>query len=260
MCDTHGHAHDYSKELTFVRSRRDWLRKGAGLFAFASVTQLGTFFVKGASAATTLTATPSETEGPFWLDVATQRKDIRTDPTTGAAQAGFPLRLTISLGQLANAVATPIDGGRIDLWHANAAGHYSDEPNGLNGADTQGVYWLRGWQLTNAHGIVNFTTNYPMYYNGRAPHVHVRVRLYSGTTVTTNFTTQLFFSDAVSTAVYAANSEYSTTVTRTYNTSDTVYETVSTGSTASDPDGARTTVKLADDGTYAIASYNIVLA
>ncbi len=258
MCDT-GHHHDKSKELTFVNSRRALLRKGAGLFAFASATQLGTFFVKNARAATTVTDTPSETEGPFWLDVATQRQDIRTDPTTAAAQAGFPVRLTISLSELANSKSTPISAARIDLWHANAAGHYSDEPNGLNGADTQGVYWLRGWQLTNAHGIVNFITNYPMYYNGRAPHIHVRVRLYSGATVTTNFTTQLFFGDTISTQVFAANTEYASTVTRTYNAQDSVYSTVSTGSTTSNPDGARTTVKLADDGTYAIASYNIVL-
>ncbi len=87
MCDLHGtpgHVHDALDELTFVKSRRSLLRRGAGLLAFAGAGQLGSLYVKGAT--TAAAATPSETEGPFWLDVATQRRDIRTDGTRTTAK------------------------------------------------------------------------------------------------------------------------------------------------------------------------------
>ena len=255
MCEHH----DDSKELQYVKSRRALLRgSGAAALAFASASQLGTVFVKAASR--TITSTPEETMGPFWLDIATNRSDIRTDPTTGAAQAGLPLYLTVSVSQLANAKSTPVSAARIDLWHANAQGSYSDESTSSgNESNTVGTYWLRGYQSTDVHGMTRFITNYPAYYNGRAPHIHARVRTYSGTTVETNFTTQFFFADAITTEVYANNSEYATTTSRTYNAQDNVYSTVSTGSTTASPDGSRLLLRLADDGTYCIASFNIVL-
>ena len=36
-------------------------------------------------------ATPTVTEGPYWVDEKLFRSDIRTDPSTGIARAGVPL-------------------------------------------------------------------------------------------------------------------------------------------------------------------------
>jgi hypothetical protein len=43
--------------------------------------------------------TPSETEGPFWVDEMLNRSDIRADPTSGAVQAGVPVRLSINVSE-----------------------------------------------------------------------------------------------------------------------------------------------------------------
>jgi protocatechuate 3,4-dioxygenase beta subunit len=40
---------------------------------------------------------------------------------------------------------------------------------------TVGQTWLRGVQLTDAHGLASFTTVYPGFYAGRAPHIHAKV-------------------------------------------------------------------------------------
>ncbi len=40
-----------------------------------------------------------------------------------------------------------------------------------------GQTWLRGVQLTDVHGVAKFTTIYPGFYSGRAPHIHVRVHV-----------------------------------------------------------------------------------
>lgn len=58
--------------------------------------------------------------------------------------------------------------------------------------------YLRGAQVTGANGVVRFTTIYPGWYAGRAPHVHVKAYLRR----TTVLSTQLFLDDAVSDVVY----------------------------------------------------------
>lgn len=59
-------------------------------------------------------------------------------------------------------------------------------------------------------------------YTGRTPHIHARVRLYSGTSTTENFTTQFFF-DAITDVVYQM-APYNIRPNRdTINTTDSVY-------------------------------------
>ncbi len=60
--------------------------------------------------------------------------------------------------------------------------------------------YLRGAQVTNTDGIVEFTTIYPGWYPGRTVHIHATVHLDTRTVLTT----QLYFDDALSDRVYAA--------------------------------------------------------
>lgn len=258
------HQHDYSREVRMVKSRRDLMRKGLGILGFMSATQVGTMLVKGAS----LTEdTPEETEGPFWVDDQLHRINVRSNTASatvdpGVEVDGLPLHLMLSLSALSGGVAKPLKGYYIDIWQADAQGSYSGESTESgNLSDTTGQNFLRGYQITNAHGVVEFLCNYPAYYTGRCPHIHVRVRNALSNSASTNFTTQLFFDDDVTTLVYDNVPAYDTDTERTYNDEDSVYNTVtsSVGSTTSDPDGARLLVRLADDGTYAMASFNIVI-
>ena len=252
--------HDHSRDLTFVKRRRDLLKKGLGMLAFASASQVGTVLVKGA---TLTTATPAETQGPYWVDEKLNRSDIRADSSgTYGSAAGLPLRLTVGVSKLAGGKATPVSGAWVDLWHCDAYGQYSDEAAGMGNANTKGKNYLRGYQVTSGHGLVNFTTVYPGWYTSRTPHIHARVRQFSGTTTTTNFTTQFFFTESVTNYVYANVAPYSARNNRdTTNATDSVYKTVtsSVGSTSAAPDGTKLMLRMSDNGTYAIGSFNIVL-
>ena len=57
----------------------------------------------------------------------------------------------------------------MDIWHADAAGVYSDES--VEG--TEGLTYLRGYQVTDANGLVIFKTMFPGWYSGRTVHIHV---------------------------------------------------------------------------------------
>jgi len=157
-----------------------------------------------------------------------ERSDIRSDTkgSTGT-QSGLPLTLNITVGSYSSGACTPIANAQVHIWHCNAQGVYSDiqASTNDNDADLTGENFLRGYQYTDANGKVTFTTIYPGWYSGRAVHIHVKVRVFdSSGNVTTEATTQLFFDDSISTAVYAANSDYSRSGTRdTMDSADSIY-------------------------------------
>src|SRR3989440_3609307 len=142
--------------------------------------------------------TPTVTEGPYWVDEKLFRSDIRTDPATGVARQGVLLALTITVQNQSGTTCTPLAGAYVDIWHCDAIGIYSDEPaynpgGGDGTVVTTGQRFLRGYQVTDDSGQVQFLTIYPGWYGGRTIHIHVRVRTYSGAAVLDNFVTQIFF-------------------------------------------------------------------
>jgi len=143
-------------------------------------------------------ATPAETEGPYFVDERLQRADITVDPTDGSVSAGVPLRLAIRVLRT-DADCASAEGVQVDVWHADADGSYSDEAS----VGTAGRRFLRGYQLTDELGAVAFTTIYPGWYPGRTIHVHFKLRTFSGSTTTFEFTSQLYFDDALSDSVMA---------------------------------------------------------
>lgn len=173
-------------------------------------------------------AAPALTEGPYWVDEKLFRSDIRSDPATGVVRAGIPLSLTITVQDLEDGGCSPLAGGYVDIWHCDAKGIYSDEPTynpggGTGSVNTSGQKFLRGYQITGEDGKVNFTTVYPGWYTGRTIHIHLRVRTYSGSTVLSNFVSQIFFDEAINNSVLAT-SDYSRTSGRDVtNASDNIY-------------------------------------
>ena len=63
---------------------------------------------------------------------------------------------------------------------------YSD----VSAQGTLGLHYLRGWQVTNASGMVAFSTIIPGRYTGRTNHVHMRVAYNNLTQGFFNATTQ----------------------------------------------------------------------
>lgn len=148
----------------------------------------------GLVAANVCLLSPETTEGPFYVDPKLVRRDI----TEG--RPGVPLALTL---QVVDADCRPVAGARVDIWHCDAAGDYSGvrQPGG---ASTVGETFLRGTQATGRQGVAAFATIWPGWYRGRTPHIHFKVFLDDRTVLTS----QLFFPDAVSAALYRAAEPY----------------------------------------------------
>lgn len=142
---------------------------------------------------------PEQTEGPYFVDEKLNRSDIRTDASGGTPRPGAPLQLTFNVSRVSSANAcTPLSSAIVDIWHCDAAGQYSDVDDRAVGFNTKGQKWLRGFQNTDASGKATFTTIFPGWYQGRAVHIHFKIRSGNST-----FTSQLFFNETLIDQVYA---------------------------------------------------------
>jgi protocatechuate 3,4-dioxygenase beta subunit len=146
-------------------------------------------------AAPACTVTPQQTEGPFFLDTKLQRSDLRAE-AGGGARPGVPLVLSLRLLSVAGSRCAPLAGAAVDIWHCDASGVYS-------GVDGNKGTFLRGYQVSDAQGRVRFTTIYPGWYPGRAVHVHFKLRGKSPAGQGYEFTSQLYFDEALNDKVFA---------------------------------------------------------
>lgn len=182
------------------RSRRAWLgRVGAG----AAATFLGTLVAPSARAAPRCVARPEQTAGPYYVDTRLERSDIRTDPTDGSVKPGVPLQLEFVVSRIDGARCAPLAGAVVDLWQCDAQGVYSGVRDFDDRFDTRGKQFLRGYQVTDADGTARFLTIYPGWYPGRTVHIHFKVRTDPAARKGHEFTSQLYFDDAVSDRVHA---------------------------------------------------------
>jgi protocatechuate 3,4-dioxygenase beta subunit len=165
--------------------------------------------------------TPEETEGPYFVDELLYRSDIRTDPSDGAISDGVPLQLTFTIASISGTACAPLAGATVDIWHCDALGVYSDE----RANNTVGKKFLRGTQVTDASGIARFTTIYPGWYQGRAVHIHFKVRTDPSASTGKVFTSQLFFDDALTDQVSTQMPYASRGARDTRNSQDSIYAT-----------------------------------
>ncbi|HEY7079414.1 MAG TPA: hypothetical protein VH500_06915, partial [Nitrososphaeraceae archaeon] len=143
--------------------------------------------------------TPQQTEGPYFVNGMPNRSDIRADPSDGSILQGIPLHLIIHVyGLNKNGSCSPLKGAKVDIWHANSQGIYSD----IADQGTIGKKFLRGYQLTDSSGTVRFTTIYPGWYQGRAIHIHDKVSTFNGSDNTLDWTSQLYFNNSVNEQVH----------------------------------------------------------
>jgi protocatechuate 3,4-dioxygenase beta subunit len=164
--------------------------------------------------------TPDQTEGPYFVDEYLNRSDIRADPADGSVTAGLPLILELRVFRISNSACTPLAGAVVDIWHCEA-GVYSDAADWH--FNTVGKKFLRGYQVADENGGVRFTTIYPGWYPSRTVHVHFKVRAKSTLVRRYEFTSQLYFDDAVTDRVHAQK-PYSSRGQRTLKSNrDSIY-------------------------------------
>src|SRR3954447_17848340 len=188
-------------------SRRQALVAAGALAASAGLVGsrvLGT--ANGATSSSACVLSPELTEGPYYLDENLTRRDI----TEGKDGLALELRLTVE----DVSTCKPIHRATVEVWHADATGNYS----GFDGAATPTTY-LRGGQRTDRNGLAVIETIYPGWYQGRTPHIHLKVRT-GGDVVHTG---QLFFKTATSEAVYETGAYAPHGEPDTTNASDNIY-------------------------------------
>jgi protocatechuate 3,4-dioxygenase beta subunit len=152
-------------------------------------------------------AKPELTIGPYFLDKQLERADIRSDPGSNAARPGAPLVLGFRVQQIREGQCTALPGAMVDVWQCDAAGQYSGVNDRMIGFNTVGQKFLRGYQITDRDGMAKFLTIYPGWYQGRTVHIHFMIRTPAQAALADQqayeFTSQLFFDDALTDRVHA---------------------------------------------------------
>jgi protocatechuate 3,4-dioxygenase beta subunit len=171
---------------------------------------------------------PEQTEGPYYVDDAALRRDV----TEG--RPGVPLTLRLTVVNVSS--CKPIKGAAVEIWHCDAGGVYS----ATSVQDTEDERFLRGAQRTDAKGLAIFRTIYPGWYQGRTVHIHTMVHI-GGNVVHTG---QLYFSDAVTDAVYRRRPYDARPDRTTRNAADSIYRN----------GGRRSTLRLVRKGTAYVGS------
>lgn len=134
---------------------------------------------------------PESASGPFPTVEQLERRDV----TEG--YPGHPLRLGV---RVVDSACRPVPDADVEIWHADASGDYSSYADNGSGKDEgDGTTFLRGFQTTDADGITEFQTIYPGWYNGRAVHIHTRVRVAGAELLTA----QLYFDESYTAQIYA---------------------------------------------------------
>lgn len=191
-------------------NRKEFLKKGFSALGFAVVAPFViSSCTKDTSDPTACADSPSETEGPYPTKSPTSYviKDIRSDRT------GVPLTVNITIQNVNNSCAA-LEGALVDIWHCDKDGNYSEY-----GSLTT-VHFLRGRQTTDSTGLAAFTSIFPGWYPGRAPHIHVHVYNASGKSL---LVTQIAFPTDVCDTVYTTSSLYTKGKQDTANKSDNIF-------------------------------------
>lgn len=163
------------------------------------------------------------TEGPYSLDGALVREDIRED------KEGFEVQYTFTVVDVANDCA-PLEGALVEIWHCDHLGEYSGFVGGNGHEEEDNGTFLRGGVLTDSSGIAKMTSIWPGHYVSRCTHVHMRVHTdvtltdtsYTGGEVI--HTGQLFFDEDINAEIQATSPYSANTTPETTLSNDSIYD------------------------------------
>lgn len=164
-------------------------------------------------------ATPELIQGPYYIPDAPMRRDVR-DGVPGE-------ELALSIRLVGSDNGEPLANLTVDIWQSDATGHYSGfdfdpdaQPEDVSFQPPQSTErFLRGRQIADSEGQVEFLTIFPGWYTSRSPHIHVKV-FNDGICL---LTTQLFFADGDASHIFSNSPDYARARPQdTFNGSDTV--------------------------------------
>ena len=116
--------------------------------------------------------TPSQTEGPYYPVALPKDADFDLLKNGNLSYGkGEPAWVT---GRVTDLAGKPVAGAQVEIWQADAAGHY-DHPG--DGSRIDPAFQGFGKVVVGADGSYRFRTIKPVPYSGRAPHIHFKVKL-----------------------------------------------------------------------------------
>ena len=134
----------------------------------------------GAGATTPLRLTPAQMEGPYYPVDLPPDTDFDLLRQGGLAYSqGQPAWLD---GRVVDVAGQPVAAAVVEIWQCDAQGHYRHPRDG-DRADP--AFQAFGRVSVAADGAFRFRTIRPVAYDGRTPHIHVKVRLGRSTLLTT---------------------------------------------------------------------------
>jgi protocatechuate 3,4-dioxygenase beta subunit len=204
---------------------------------------------------TTLHGTPQQIEGPYFVDGMPDRSNITSDTSNGSAEQGIPLRLMIHVYGVTDGACVPIEGAKVDIWHANSQGIYS----GVNDMGTSENNFLRGYQITDKNGTVQFRTVYPGWYEGRAIHIHDKVRISNGEQNPLEWTSQLYLNNSINEEVHAKSPYSDHGLPEITNEQDMVYSGASADGMIQKNSGELLMISITKQSDAYFGTFDIVL-
>jgi protocatechuate 3,4-dioxygenase beta subunit len=183
----------------------------------------GTASASATATTTVCTLTAEVTEGPYSLDGALVRKDIRED------KEGVEVQYTFTVVDTGNDCA-PLADALVEIWHCDSLGEYSGYVGGNGHDEEDDGTFLRGGQTTDENGQCSITSIWPGHYVSRAVHVHMRVHTdvtltddsYTGGEVI--HTGQLFFDADINAEIQAVSPYSHNTTAETLLKDDSIYD------------------------------------
>lgn len=140
--------------------------------AAALVTMPALWLGARAQSLPTRRATPGQTEGPFYpLELPADSDHDLLRNGTLAYGRGQPSWVE---GTVTDLQGKSVAGAQVEIWQCDEAGHYHHPGDGGR-ADK--AFQGFGKVVVGADGQYRFRTIRPVAYSGRAPHIHVKVRL-----------------------------------------------------------------------------------
>ncbi|MEU4234665.1 hypothetical protein AB0F17_61205 [Nonomuraea sp. NPDC026600] len=203
--------------------------------------------------ANTCTLTATTTQGPYYFDADKVRSDIREDRKGTRLRLMFKVQDSEGCKPLGNAVVeiwhcdadglysgaeslstggggqpsgnpptgAPPNGGPPSGAPTGApTGATTGETSAMDLTPTDDKRYLRGAQVTNSKGIVEFTTVWPGWYRGRTVHIHAMVHFSNARVLTT----QVMFDEALNTKVFTKSPYAAHTGRDTFNDGDNIYK------------------------------------
>lgn len=193
----------YRRDLSDLEAWEDVNHNMTGISAYDMFTALETVF----EANTSCILAPEVTDGPYYVVGENLRSNVKEEEYCD----GIDLFLEVQYVDIET--CEPVPAVAVDVWNCNATGIYSGiSTSGNYAADGYNSTYLRGIQLTDHDGVVQFETIFPGHYDGRATHTHLLA--HTNATVQPNGTIsvwnapvthigQLFWPEALRSAVEA---------------------------------------------------------